>query len=76
MAMAWFLAVADAVQAQTRAPPLLTFGVTGSVSSEGLENPTNLLTRRQVQALVLSAAPDGIAEEPAPFAWEDALRLN
>lgn len=65
MAAGLFAAVCGDASAQTTEGPLLTFGVTGSVSSQGMENPTNLLARRQVQALVLSAASGGVTEEAA-----------
>lgn len=42
---------------------LLTYGITGSVSSEGFDNPTVLLGRLDVQRAVLAAARAGLSDE-------------
>src|SRR5690349_1719450 len=52
------LALARTAEAQTTAP-LLTYGVTGSVSGDGFDNPTNLLARADVQRVVVDAAHGG-----------------
>ncbi|HET9230162.1 MAG TPA: hypothetical protein VFO00_02665, partial [Vitreimonas sp.] len=58
------IVVAPPVAAQ--APErLLTYGVTGSVTSQGYDNPTVLLGRIEVQRTVLAAARDGIDDAQA-----------
>jgi hypothetical protein len=58
-AAAW--SAASVAAAQTPAEPLaLAYGITGSASSIGYDNGTVLLSRREVQALVLRAAEGGV----------------
>src|SRR5574338_1291799 len=60
-----FALAAGHAHAQTLAQPLLTYGVTGSVSGEGLDNPANLLAREDVQRVVVHAAHGGVSAPDA-----------